>query len=217
MFKLENGEKSWVCFRCERCGHLKHDDEQYELWIRSKSSLTTDKQQFGSYLRTAPYQTGGRRVILVPKYSGQVTIEKFSSKEGSPSVVAVVGKLDTVTEGNEERINVVINSKGLVTVETRKERATKGIKSHNIKILNFSLPKKLGLILIENYILSTLVEIDDDINFGSISRHPITADLTTAHLWCDGHSTSISTCTVWGARARVQVSKRELHTHIHLD
>ena len=30
----------------------------------------------------------------------------------------------------------------------------------------------------------------------------------TAHPWCDGHSTSISTC---------RVSKRELHTHIHLD
>ena len=28
---------------------------------------------------------------------------------------------------------------------------------------------------------------------------------------------SISTCGVWGARAGVQVSRRELHTHIHLD
>ena len=38
-----------------------------------------------------------------------------------------------------------------------------------------------------------------------------------AHPWCDGHSTSISTCEVWGARAGVQVSKREFHTHIHLN
>ena len=43
------------------------------------------------------------------------TIEKFSSKEGSPSVAAMVGKLDMVTEDDEQRINVVINSKGLVT------------------------------------------------------------------------------------------------------
>ena len=69
------------------------------------------------------------------------TIEKFSSKEGSPSVAAMVGKLDMVTEDDEQRITAVINSKGLVTAETRKERAMKGIKSHNIKILNFSLPK----------------------------------------------------------------------------
>ena len=41
--------------------------------------------------------------------------------------------------------------------------------------------------------------------------------VTTAYSWCDGHSTSIGACGVWGVRAGVQVSKRELHTHIHLD
>ena len=38
---------------------------------------------------------------------------------------------------------------------------------------------------------------------------------TTVHLWHDSHSTSISICGVWGARPKVQVSKRKLHTHIH--
>ena len=69
------------------------------------------------------------------------TIEKFSLEEGSPSVAAVVGKLDIVTEDDEESINAVINSKGLVTTETRKESATEGINSHNIKIPDFSLLK----------------------------------------------------------------------------
>ena len=41
--------------------------------------------------------------------------------------------------------------------------------------------------------------------------------LTTAHPWCGGQSISISVCGVWGARARVQVSTKEFHTHIHLD
>ena len=40
---------------------------------------------------------------------------------------------------------------------------------------------------------------------------------TTAHPWCDGHSISKSTCGVCGARAEIQVSRRELHTHIHLN
>ena len=40
--------------------------------------------------------------------------------------------------------------------------------------------------------------------------------VTTAHHWCDGHSTSINACGMWRVRAGVQVSKRELHTHIHL-
>ena len=40
---------------------------------------------------------------------------------------------------------------------------------------------------------------------------------TTAHPWCDGHSTSMSTCGVWRARAEVQVSTNEFYTHIQLD
>ena len=36
-------------------------------------------------------------------------------------------------------------------------------------------------------------------------------------LRCGGHSTSINACRVWVARAGVQVSRREFHTHIHLD
>ena len=36
----------------------------------------------------------------------------------------------------------------------------------------------------------------------------------TAHSWCGGHFTNISACRV---KIGVQVSKRELYTHIHLD
>ena len=39
---------------------------------------------------------------------------------------------------------------------------------------------------------------------------------TTTHPWCDGHSTSISAYGVWEAIAKIQVSKREFYTHIHL-
>ena len=74
-------------------------------------------------------------------YSNQVaTIEKFSSNEGSPSVATMGRKLDTITKDDEERINTVINSKGMVTAKTRKEHATKGIKSHNIKSPKFFSP-----------------------------------------------------------------------------
>ena len=76
----------------------------------------------------------------------------------------MVGKPNTVTEDNKERINVVINSKGLVTTKTRTEQAIKGINSRNIKIPNFPLPKKRELILIENDGLSTLIEINEGIN-----------------------------------------------------
>ena len=38
-----------------------------------------------------------------------------------------------------------------------------------------------------------------------------------AHPRCSGHSTNTNACGVWGTRVGVQVSKREFHTHIHLD
>ena len=40
------------------------------------------------------------------------------------------------------------------------------------------------------------------------------------HFWHDDHSTNINICKVggWvGGRVGIQVLKRELHTHIHLD
>ena len=40
---------------------------------------------------------------------------------------------------------------------------------------------------------------------------------TIAHSWCSDHSTSISTCGMWGGRTGIQVSKREFHTNTHLD
>ena len=50
-------------------------------------------------------------------------------------------------------------------------------------------------------------------NVGVISHTPN----TTAYPWCSGHFTSINACGVWGAKAGVQVSRRELHTHIYLN
>ena len=41
--------------------------------------------------------------------------------------------------------------------------------------------------------------------------------VTTAHPWCGGHLTNINDCGVLGVRVGVKVSKKELHTHIHLD
>ena len=40
---------------------------------------------------------------------------------------------------------------------------------------------------------------------------------TITYPWCDGHSISISACGMWGAKAEIQVSNRELHIHIYLD
>ena len=45
----------------------------------------------------------------------------------------------------------------------------------------------------------------------------VETQMTAAYPWCDGHSTSINACGVWGVRAEIQVFRRKFHTHIHLD
>ena len=51
---------------CYWCGHLDHGDKQCKLWIQSNGSPSTEKQQFGSFLRASPYQRGSRNVFYVP-------------------------------------------------------------------------------------------------------------------------------------------------------
>ena len=41
--------------------------------------------------------------------------------------------------------------------------------------------------------------------------------ITTAHPWCGGHFTSISALWGVGVKGWVQVFRRELQTHIHLE
>ena len=48
-------------------------------------------------------------------------------------------------------------------------------------------------------------------------HHLIIYNSTTAYPWCGGHSTSISACRIWGARVGIQVSRKELYTHVYLD
>ena len=45
----------------------------------------------------------------------------------------------------------------------------------------------------------------------------VETQMTAAYPWCDGHSTSINACGVWGERAEIQVFRSNFHTHIHLD
>lgn len=72
---LETGEKAWVSFKYERlpnlcywCGRLTHNNKSCNLWIQSKGSPFVDQQQFGPYLRAAPYQLARNNVIFIPGF-----------------------------------------------------------------------------------------------------------------------------------------------------
>ena len=72
---LESGAKSWVHFKYERlpnlcfwCEQLDHSDKNFELWLRSKGTLTPDQQQFNSDLKVALYMSTEWDVIVVPGF-----------------------------------------------------------------------------------------------------------------------------------------------------
>nr|XP_023921810.1 uncharacterized protein LOC112033269 [Quercus suber] len=59
---LENGKELWVTFKyeqlpnlCDWCGSLIHDNRDCELWIESGGTLLSEAQQYGSWIRAAPF------------------------------------------------------------------------------------------------------------------------------------------------------------------
>ena len=70
--------------------------------------------------------------------------------------------------------------------------------------------EKVSIPNLESNSWMTCVKRLDDHNYKSMK-------IITAHLWCDSHFTSISTCELLEVRAGVQVSRRKFYTHIHLD
>ena len=54
---LDNGEKTWVAFKCERLpnfcfwrGRLSHSDKDFPLWIQSRGMLKDEDRKFGASL-----------------------------------------------------------------------------------------------------------------------------------------------------------------------
>ena len=59
---FDDKSEGWVEFQYERlpnmcywCGMLTHDDKDCEVWLKSKGSLSLDKQQFGPWLRAPQF------------------------------------------------------------------------------------------------------------------------------------------------------------------
>ena len=75
---------------CYWCGHLSHNDKNYDLWINSKGTLKAENQQFGSCLRAAPYTSADKDVIYIPGY-----YEDRCSRQNKLSQAVVV---ETVVE-----------------------------------------------------------------------------------------------------------------------
>ena len=94
----------WVPFKYERlpslcfwCGCLTHDDRDCELWVESEGSLTPESQQFGPWLKAAPFMSSQCYMVKVPGFfagkKAGLTSEKASVVKKPLVVVVRSGKL----------------------------------------------------------------------------------------------------------------------------
>uniref|UniRef100_A0A7N2L2Q0 DUF4283 domain-containing protein n=1 Tax=Quercus lobata TaxID=97700 RepID=A0A7N2L2Q0_QUELO len=88
---LDSGKEMWVPFKYERlpslcfwCGCLTHDDRDCELWAESEGSLTPESQEFGPWLKAAPFMPSRCYMVKVP---GFFTGKKAGTSSEKPSVV----------------------------------------------------------------------------------------------------------------------------------
>uniref|UniRef100_A0A7N2M1R9 Zinc knuckle CX2CX4HX4C domain-containing protein n=1 Tax=Quercus lobata TaxID=97700 RepID=A0A7N2M1R9_QUELO len=106
---LDSGKELWVHFRYERlpslcfwCGCLTHEDRDCELWIASEGSLLPESQQYGPWLKAAPFVASRKYVIKVPgiftsktrssEGKHEVATEKHKGAKAVPVVVVRSGK-----------------------------------------------------------------------------------------------------------------------------
>ena len=75
VISLDCGKDLWVPFKYERlpslcfwCGCLTHDDRDCEVWVESEGSLSPESQQFGPWLKAAPFVPARRYMVKVPGF-----------------------------------------------------------------------------------------------------------------------------------------------------
>ena len=99
IISLDNGKELWVSFKYERlpnlcywCGCLTHNDRDCALWIESEGSLQTDSQQFGPWIKAAPFVSTRRNMVKVPGFftSRKLNAAAATSKPAREPPVVVV-------------------------------------------------------------------------------------------------------------------------------
>lgn len=80
---LSEGSVWWVSLKYERlrsicywCGLVSHEDKDCELWIKSKGTLTVDKQQFGPWICAPQFNPSRKTFVEVRGYYDEIEENK---------------------------------------------------------------------------------------------------------------------------------------------
>ena len=114
---------------------LTHDDRDCELWVESEGSLTQESQQFGPWLKAAPFMPSRRYMVRVPGFFAR---KKAGSSSEKPSLV----KKAPVT---------VVRSRNLAPeiIRTEKERPETHVEGNMESVFNEGNSQETSLALDE--------------------------------------------------------------------
>ena len=80
---FDDESEGWVEFQYERlpnmcywCGMLTHDNIDCEVWLKSKRSLSLDKQQFSPWLRAPQFNLTRRQTIEVKGFNSEPSLHQ---------------------------------------------------------------------------------------------------------------------------------------------
>ena len=86
---FDNNNEGWVAFQYERllnlcywCGMLTQDDKDCEVWLKSKGSLSIDRQQFGPWLRAPQFNPTRRQTIEVKGFDLEPSMHRSEQDVG---------------------------------------------------------------------------------------------------------------------------------------
>lgn len=97
MISLDDGQDLWIPFKYERlpnlyfwCGCLTHDDRSCNTQNESEDNLTTEKQQYGPWIKASPFVPSRNKMITV------LGIDETRKKTNPPSSQVQGGKRPVV-------------------------------------------------------------------------------------------------------------------------
>ena len=150
---LDSGKDLWVPFKYERlpslcfwCGCLTHDDRDCEVWVESEGSLSPESQQFGPWLKAAPFVPARRYMVKVPGFfagkKAGTAKEKCAVKK-VPVVVVRSGKITPeIVRPNKESLDPhVEGDMDPVLMEVNKDKSKLSAKEDFMEDVTIHNPK----------------------------------------------------------------------------
>ena len=156
VISLDNGKELWVSFKYERipnlcywCGSLMHNDRDCSLWIESEGTLQNEAQQFGPWIKAAPFVSTRRHTIKVPGFFASRKAGASTSTSNpvrkAPVVVVRSGKPSPeIIHPDKESVNTFPSADTAPDFQEVNRENLAPIESENITNLENPKLKDLG-------------------------------------------------------------------------